>query len=284
MASAPAGPPSSAGGTTGGGASSASKKTTNAATAAFHNLPVDSDDTDDDDENGGAAGAAAAAEQQQAPPAGSISEDKRTKTLFYVRRTAAQMLKDRGYVVQQSNLEMGIEDFKKEFGERPDRSDLMMVGSMVDDPMQQISVHFLDPDTKSEKIGVEKIKAVVDQVKEFTPNSKNAILILPCGLTPFANQGISEANSGHQYRLELFMEKELIFNITHHQSVPTHQLLSELEKRQLLERYKVKSSQLPRIQAKDPVARYMGLRIGDVVRIVRASETAGRYVTYRMTV
>lgn len=284
MASAPAGPPSSsAGGGTTGGASSASKKT-NAATAAFHNLPVDSDDTDDDDEPGGAAGAAAAAEQQQAPPAGSISEDKRTKTLFYVRRTAAQMLKDRGYVVQQSNLEMGIEDFKKEFGERPDRSDLMMVGSMVDDPMQQISVHFLDPDTKSEKIGVEKIKAVVDQVKEFTPNSKNAILILPCGLTPFAKQGISEANSGHQYRLELFMENELIFNISHHNSVPTHQLLSELEKRQLLERYKVKSSQLPRIQAKDPVARYMGLRIGDVVRIVRASETAGRYVTYRMTV
>jgi len=111
-------------------------------------------------------------------------------------------------------------------------------------------------------------------------NIKRGIIIFPGNMTPSARKVIVAMAA--QYKLEEFAETDLLVNITHHTLVPQHEVLDASQKRELLSKYRVKETQLPRIQLADPVARYYGLRRGQVVKITRPSETAGRYASYRI--
>ena len=111
---------------------------------------------------------------------------------------------------------------------------------------------------------------------------KRALLVINGKFSNFAKQTLAEVAS--DFVIEHFLENELLVDITEHELVPAHVVLSDGEKAALLARYKLKESQLPRIQLGDPVARFYGMQRGQVVKITRPSETAGRYVTYRIVV
>jgi DNA-directed RNA polymerases I, II, and III subunit RPABC1 len=69
-----------------------------------------------------------------------------------------------------------------------------------------------------------------------------------------------------------------------HSLVPKHEVISNKEKKQLLERYRIKDKHLPRIRCDDAIGKYIGLKPGKIVKITRKSETAGKYITYRLAV
>ena len=129
------------------------------------------------------------------------------------------------------------------------------------------------------KIGIKQMREFAQTVQknEFA----TGLLVYPDSMTPAALKIVPAVLP---IILETFAETDLLVNITKHELVPKHILLSAEEKRALLERYRLKENQLPRIQATDPVARYLGLRRGQVVKIIRKSETAGRYASYRWTI
>jgi DNA-directed RNA polymerase subunit H (RpoH/RPB5) len=83
--------------------------------------------------------------------------------------------------------------------------------------------------------------------------------------------------------VQIFDIKELLFNLTKHSLVPKHVILTDdQEINMILASYHLKSRyQLPLILKSDPVSRYLALKPGHIVRILRVSPSAGEYVMYR---
>ena len=74
------------------------------------------------------------------------------------------------------------------------------------------------------------------------------------------------------------------FQIFDHDFVSKHELLTPEEKVQFLEENKILAYQLPRINSFDPAIIAVGGNPGDIVRVIRNSKTAGKYVSYRYIV
>jgi len=210
-----------------------------------------------------------------------MDDQNETYKLWRIRKTVMQLCHDRGYLVTQEELDQTLDEFKSVFGDKPSerkpgRSDLIVLVAHNDDPTDQMFVFFPD----EPKVGIKPIKTYCQRMQE--ENIMRAIIVVQLGMTPSAKQALVEM--APKYILEQFIESELLINITEHMLVPEHKVMTNEEKAELLVRYKLKESQLPRIQEGDPVSRYFGLKRGQVVKIIRPSETAGRYVSYRLVV
>lgn len=73
-------------------------------------------------------------------------------------------------------------------------------------------------------------------------------------------------------------------NVEDHKLVPKHIILSEEEKMEVLNKYKVSLKQLPKILITDPAIADKNPKVGDIVKIIRKSPTAGETVYYRVVV
>ncbi|HDD46114.1 MAG TPA: DNA-directed RNA polymerase subunit H [Candidatus Aenigmarchaeota archaeon] len=73
-------------------------------------------------------------------------------------------------------------------------------------------------------------------------------------------------------------------DILKHDLVPDFRILSENEKKELLERLRVSEDKLPKILESDVIVKRLGAKVGDVLEIKRKSPTAGIALYYRIVV
>lgn len=141
-----------------------------------------------------------------------------------VRRTVMQMLRDRGFMIGEADIDLSEEDFVAQFcdgTQRPNREKLQVLVQRRDDPTDQIWVFW----PSEPKVGVKPITKYVQRMIE--ENVKRAILVVQQNLTAFARQAMVEIQQKEQISLEHFQEGELLVNITEHVLVPQHMVLTK---------------------------------------------------------
>ena len=125
-------------------------------------------------------------------------------------------------------------------------------------------------------------KFKINDLKKYLDDSKHIILIFKEKVN---NLNIKNIKENTNVFVEIFMLKELQYNISRHILVPKHEIVHDQgEIDIILDTYQVKKTQLPIIMKTDPMARYLDVKAGEIVKITRNSPSAGEAILYRYCV
>ena len=196
----------------------------------------------------------------------------RTKIYFRVRKTTMEMLEDRGYEVSEEDKNMNYEDFTN----RLEENAIQLIANHRMNPVKMVYVAFILDAKSFSKKDLVALKALMD---EKYPTNEVTVIIVQDKQTP----QIAKELLNDEYKLyEIFSMKNLMFNITHHEIVPRHILLNQEEIEVQLKLFKTTRAQLPKLLTTDPVAKYYGMKAGDVCKIIRQSPMTGESYYYRI--
>jgi DNA-directed RNA polymerases I, II, and III subunit RPABC1 len=200
-----------------------------------------------------------------------------------------EMLTYRGYDVSEyanfSNTEIEIMYTNMPIKILPDKQALDII--VKNGTGNSIYVKYLF----NSKIKITNITTLILQMKkEYDMKDNDTVVIITKDKSYNKSSGSDDILEG---QLEALYQKEKIFtqafwldtliiNILDHVIVPEHRIMSQEAKEALLDRYNITHfNQLPLIMKTDPVAKFIGMKRGDVCEITLASETSGKYNNYR---
>lgn len=85
-------------------------------------------------------------------------------------------------------------------------------------------------------------------------------------------------------QVEIFKFDKLKSDITEHDLVPIHIVLSKEEGDEVLESYRARKRDMPLIRTIDPVAKYFNMKQGEIVKIIRPSPVTSESIAYRLVI
>jgi len=69
-----------------------------------------------------------------------------------------------------------------------------------------------------------------------------------------------------------------------HVLVPEHEVMAPEDAENILKVYKITRDELPKIRRDDPTIKDFNAKIGDILKIIRNSQTAGKVFYYRVVI
>lgn len=193
------------------------------------------------------------------------------KSLFKVRETVLEMLSDRGYALPITE-KITFEEFILKYNNKT-------IDIFIHDEVKnkKVYVHFHN-DPKSFSKG--DLKGIISNViSQYNDSNINVILIL----RDKENSAVSKEVTKEQYKnVEIFLKKNMMFNITQHVFVPKHIVLTPEEEIEVLEKYNTTKGKFPKIAKNDPIAKYYGMKTDQICKIIRRSPEVGESIYYRL--
>ena len=131
------------------------------------------------------------------------------------------------------------------------------------------------------------------QFREVIKNTDQLIIITKdnfnysntSGLSDTIENTINELYSDFKFYINIFPISILQFSILDHRLVPKHIKLTNEESLLFKEKYKIlDESNIPSISKFDPVAKAIGLRPGEICKIIRPSKTVIESIYYRICI
>ena len=181
------------------------------------------------------------------------------------QQTVLEMLRDRKCFVSEYFDEDG--NYLQPSEENYTVNSLQLIVNKNKD--QRIIILFYE-----KKIGIDILKSIVLDMGE--QDIHHAILIVKHKITSFAKKEI--ANLSSQYYFEVFLQDEMLYNITKHRIVPEHILLSNEESKKIIDCYGKKTFYLPKIFNTDAICKYYDGKVGNIFKILRTNNIYYRVV------
>lgn len=191
-------------------------------------------------------------------------------TMYRCFNTLKEMLADRG--VDTTHLEsISVDEF--DILSRQSENNVFQID--VNDDMKVIyymNVKFKISDLRKHLVPYTEDKPISTVIIVFKERINN-----------FNHKNIEELSN---IDVQVFTMKELLFNISKHELVPRHEAIRDEETiNNLVTQHNLKSKlQFPIILKTDPMAKYLNIQSGELVKITRTSPSAGLSVVYRCCV
>lgn len=183
-------------------------------------------------------------------------------------RTVMEMLTDRGYDLPDQweyDEKCTVDVFREVHGdEDPDAIKKTMTFLFKKEDKNMIMTFWKG------SLGTSDIQEIHE--KMIAANVTRAIVVYTTKITPYAAGALRHLKV-QKVNIETFSEVEMQYNVTRHVDVPRHIICSATKKARVLEDYSVTQDQLPQIKSTEAQCRYYGATKGQLMKIVRPSDS-----------
>jgi len=195
------------------------------------------------------------------------------KSLFKVRKTVLEMLSDRNFIIPKEE-QITFEEFEVKYI----NNNFNIYIDSGNDELGKIYIYFHN---ENKSLAKSELRNILNKLIETYEDENIKLIILlkeEKGLSTITKEITKE-----EYKnVEVFMNKYMMFNITHHQYVPQHIIINEKDEHELLDKFSITKNKLPKILKNDPIAKYYGMKPNQICKIIRKSPEVGESIYYRI--